>query len=187
MGKNSPANQVDSAGSPHAGEPVFLVVGKLRRPHGLEGDMLMEVLTDFPERFIPGNEVFVGESFEPMTIKRCSLHGNLIRIAFEKLSTREKAGHFRNTYVYVPSEDSKPLPDGDYYHHQLIGLQVVNEDGGKFGIVDKLLETGANDVMVVLDDHGQEILLPLIDDVILDIDLEKGQILVHILPGLLPD
>jgi 16S rRNA processing protein RimM len=187
MEKSTPANQEDSAGSPDKGEPVFLVIGKLRRPHGLHGDMLMEVLTDFSDRLETGAEVYIGEEYEPRKIQRCRWHGKLIRIAFEGLDDREAVGEYRNTFVYVHSTDSPTLPEGEYYHHELIGLRVVDEDGENLGIVDQILETGANDVLLIMDDMDQEILLPFIDPVILGIDLDLGEIRVHILPGLLTE
>jgi 16S rRNA processing protein RimM len=186
-GSSTPANHEDSAGSPFSGEPVFLVVGKLRRPHGLRGDMLMEVLTDFPDRLVAGSEVYIGEEREPLRIQRCRWHGKLMRVAFEGLEVREEVGKYRNTLVYIYAAESPPLPEGEYYQYELIGLRVVDDEGMDLGIVEQILETGANDVLLILNDKDQEILLPVIDPVILDVDLDQGEILVHILPGLLPD
>ena len=187
MEQSSPANQEDSAGSPSSGEPVFLVIGKLRRPHGLHGDMLMELLTDFSDNLKPGVEVYIGEEYELLIVQRCRWHGKLMRIAFEGLEVPEAVGKYRNTYVHVLSKDHPELPDGEYFHHELIGLKVIDEAGENLGIVDQILETGANDVLLVKDDKEHEILLPVIDPVILDIDLEKSEIRVHILPGFLMD
>lgn len=186
-GNYPPANQEDSAGSPVSGEPVFLVAGKLRRPHGLHGDMLMEVQTDFPERLEAGVEVYVGDRHERLRIKRCRWHGNLMRIGFSGLDDRDAVGIYRNSYVYVQSNDSPVLPDGEYYHHQLIGLRVKDESGEKLGVVENIIETGANDVLQVRENDDREILLPVIDPVILDINLDAGELTVHILPGLLPE
>lgn len=185
--QSTPANQEDSAGSPSSGEPVFLVIGKLRRPHGLHGDMLMELLTDFSDSLKPGVEVYIGEEYESLIIQRCRWHGKLMRIAFEGLEDPEAVGKYRNTFVYVQSKDHPELPDGEYFHRELIGLRVIDEGGKNLGVVDQILETGANDVLLVIDDEDHEILLPVIDPVILDIDLDKGEIQVHILPGLLPE
>ena len=186
-GKSTPVNQEDSAGSPDKGEPVFLVIGKLRRPHGLRGDMLMEVLTEVPDSLAAGAEVYIGDAYEPLRIQRCRWHGKLMRIAFEGLEVREAVGKYRNTLVYVHLDDSPLLPEGEFYHHELIGLRVFDEDGKNLGIVDQILETGANDVLLILNEEDQEILLPVIDSVILNIDLNQGEIRVHLLPGLLPE
>jgi 16S rRNA processing protein RimM len=96
-------------------------------------------------------------------------------------------GVFRNQTVFVTIADRPPLPDGDYYHHQLIGKQVVSEDGRRLGTLTEILETGANDVAVVRPDAGREILLPLIDSVLLGLDETAGEVRVHLLDGILPE
>ena len=93
----------------------------------------------------------------------------------------------RNELVYVRADDRPPLAEGEYYHHELIGLRVVDESGDILGILVQILDTRANDVYVVRPQAGPEILLPAIESVILDIDLEKGEIRVHLLPGLIAD
>jgi 16S rRNA processing protein RimM len=172
------------AGSPGEGEPVFLVVGKLRRPHGLRGELIMEVITDFPERLEPGVQVYVGEGFRPLRIRSRRWHGKLLLIAFDGYHEREAAGEFRNWLVYVRADDRPPLPEGEYYEHQLLGLRVVSDEGKFLGWLAQILETGANDVYIVRPESGPDILLPAIDDVILDIDLARAEMRVSLLPGL---
>jgi 16S rRNA processing protein RimM len=79
------------------------------------------------------------------------------------------------------------LPDGDYYHHQVIGLDVVSETGRLLGKVTEILETGANDVLVVRSEAGREILLPMIEAVVREISLQDKQIHVHLIPGILDE
>ncbi len=177
----------DAAGSPSPGEPVFLAVGKLRRPHGVRGELQMEVLTDFPERLRPGITLYVGPEHRPMRLRsRRSARQTLI-VAFEGCQTPEEASAIRNLLVFVRADDRPPLPEGEYYHHQLIGLRAVTEEGRFLGTVREILETGANEVYVLLPENGPEILLPGIDEVILGIDLEKGELRVHLLPGLVEE
>ncbi len=147
----------------------------------------MEVITDFPERIRQGKTLYIGESHQPLKVAGRRVHGGNILLAFNGIDTPEEAGRLRNQWVYVPAEDRPPLPEGEYYHHQLMGLQVKNEDGSDLGKITSILETGANDVYVVRSESGKEVLLPAIQSVILGIDLENGQMLVHLLPGLLPD
>ncbi len=176
-----------AAGSPGGGEPAFIAVGKLRRPHGLRGEILMDVLTDFPERLKPGAVLYVGPEYQPVHLKKYRWHRQALLATFEGYEDPESAGVFRNQIVYVKTAECPPLPEGDYYHHQLLGLGVVSEAGEVLGTVTQILETGANDVLVVRPPSGSEILLPLIDSVVLDIDLEAGQMRVHLLPGLLDE
>ena len=89
-------------------------------------------------------------------------------------------------YRQAEQEPGEPdLPAGEYYHHQLLGLQVIDETGKLLGQVSEILETGANDVLVVRPSMGEEILLPAIDPVILQVNLEQGVMQVHLLPGLI--
>jgi 16S rRNA processing protein RimM len=173
------------AGSPSPGEPVFLVVGKLRRPHGLRGEILLDVYTDFPERLRKNTRVYLGEEHRPVSIRSRRVHGRGLLLSFEGYDSPEEVGQLTHELVFVRVEDRPPLPEGEYYHHQLIGLQVVEEGGRVLGALTQILENPANDVYVVQPESGPEILLPAIEPVILDVDLEKGVVLVHLLPGLL--
>jgi 16S rRNA processing protein RimM len=176
-----------SASPPGDGEPVYLVIGKLRRPHGIHGEMLMDIITDFPERIKAGILVFVGPQYQERIIRSARPNAGTMLIAFEGFDNPDEVGVLRNNYLYVRASDRPPLPEGEYYHHQLLGLPVVTDEGQKLGVLTEILENAANDVYLVKPDFGPEILLPAIDSVILDIDLQKGEIRVHLLAGLLPD
>ena len=121
-----PSNET---GSPLTGEPVFLVVGKLRRPHGLAGEILMEIITDFPERMRRGREVFIGEAHTPVIIEKSRPQPPFLLVKFRDIETPDAAGEFRNNIVYVRADSLPPLPEGEYYHHQLVGLRVLAENG----------------------------------------------------------
>jgi 16S rRNA processing protein RimM len=172
-------------GSPTVGEPEYLVIGFLRRPHGVKGDLLMDVHTDFPERLKTGMTVFVGDAFQPMVIANRRPHAAGMLVRFRGIKTPEEAGLYRNAWVYVPAADRPELPEGEYYHHQLIGLNVVTDEDRDLGILVDILETGANDVYVVRDAEGSELLLPAIPPVILEVRLADRQIRVHLLDGLI--
>ena len=172
-------------GSPPIGEPEYLVVGFLRRPHGVKGEMLMDVHTDFPERIKTGMTIFVGDEYQPVVLASRRPHAKGLLIRFRGIKTPEDAGLYRNTWVYVPTADRPELPEGEYYHHQLIGLSVVTDDDRELGILAGIVETGANDVYVVRDADGKETLLPVIPSVILDINLVDRQMRVHLLDGLI--
>jgi 16S rRNA processing protein RimM len=174
-------------GSPRPGEPEFLVVGKLGRPHGIHGEIAMSVLTDFPERIVPGMALFVGSQQTSLKLRSCRPHKRGLLVSFEGYDQREESALLTDQLVQVPTADRPPLPEGEYYHHQLLGLAVVDDTGRDLGSLAEILETGANDVYVVRSNHGEEILLPAIDPVILQIDLDRGIIRVHLLPGLIPE
>jgi 16S rRNA processing protein RimM len=177
-----PAGQPEQdsrTGSPGKGEPVFLAVGRLRRSHGLAGEMIMDVLTDFPERLYPGKTVYVGETHEPIRIEGVRGHNRELIVHMTGLDSPEAAGRYRNAILYVKSSELPKLPEGEYYHHQLLGLTAINEAGEELGRLTDILETGANDVYLVKTLDGNELLLPAVDEVILEVDLEHHQIRVR--------
>jgi len=182
--KRSPSQDIEKTGLSNSGEPVFLAVGKLRRPHGIHGEIKMTILTDFPHIIKKGKEVFVGERHLPLVIQRTRQHTDHMLIAFEEYSDRDEVGVHRNQILYMPVEEFPALSEGEYYIHDLIGLKVISEQGQDLGVLIEILETGANDVYLVQDRDGGEILLPVIEEVVLKVDLEKGEIIVHLLPGL---
>ena len=178
--------RLPSTGSPQSGEPVYLAVGKLRRPHGIRGEMVMEVLNDFPERFRPGAVVYVGPRRLPLTIRSVRPFQDMLLIAFEGYNDRDQVSIFRNHLVTVPAHEAPPLEEGEYYYHELLGLRVFTEEGQLLGTLVEILETGANEVYIVEPEGGgPEILLPAIEEVILAVDLEARTMTVHLLDGLL--
>ena len=187
----SPIEAEKEAGDFHSQAPprqlTYLVVGKLHRPHGVKGEMLMEVITDFPERLHPGVTLFIGEEKAPLKLVSVRPHNRGMLVSFPGLTTPEAIGELRNQFAYVLASDRPALPEGNYYHHEIIGLQVLSDQGKSLGTVSEILETGANDVFVIRPQDGPEILIPDTDEVILKIDLTKGEMVIHLLPGLLPD
>jgi 16S rRNA processing protein RimM len=172
---------------PPSTSPVYVAVGKLRRPHGVHGEIIMDVYTDFPERLRPGMQLYAGEVHQPLKLTHRRWHQNSLLVTFEGYDTPESVGELRNMILYLPIDTLPDLPAGEYYHHQLLGLQVIDETGKLLGQVSEILETGANDVLVVQPETGREFLLPFIDSVLLDVNLPAGQIRVHLLPGILDE
>lgn len=181
----SPAPPKSSAGSPGGDRLEFLAVGKLRRPHGLRGEILMDVYTDFSERLKQGVELYLGDERQPVHLRSVRQHPPALLVAFEGYASAEEVAQLRNQVLYVPAGDRPPLPDGEYYHHQILGLRVVDQDGRELGIVADILPTGANDVFVVHSKNNPEILIPALESVIAAVDLEAGVMQVNLLPGLL--
>ncbi len=181
------AETLQPAGSPPTGEPVFLVVGKIHRPHGLKGDVVFQVITDFPERIRPGITLFVGDSHHPVVVNKRRWHRSELLIKFESYDDPDMLSSLSNQFVYVRADDRPPLPEGQFYHHQLLGLTVISDQDMALGTLAQILETGANDVYIVRSELGKEILLPAIDEVVQKIDLKTGCMIVHLIPGLLPD
>jgi 16S rRNA processing protein RimM len=177
------ADTKNAPGSPD-GEPVYLVVGFLRRAHGVHGEMIMDLHTDFPERLQSGRKLFVGEERKLMTLDGARPHAKGILVKLKGIETPEDAVPLRNQWVYVKATDVPALPEGKLYQHDLFGFQVVDENGNLLGELVEIIETGANDVYVVRNDSGKEILLPAIPSVILELDPDRRAMRVHLLEGL---
>ncbi len=171
--------QSSSTGSPTPGEPVFVLVGQLRRPHGVKGEILMEILTDFPQRLKAGMTVFIGENQQAYQITHRRAVAKGLLLTFSGFLDCDQVAVLTNKLVYVPVSTLPPLPEGEYYHHQLIGLAVIDETGAGLGRLSEIIETGSNDVYVAQSANGEELLLPALPDVILSINLEEGTMLVR--------
>jgi 16S rRNA processing protein RimM len=163
----------EQTGSPMPGEPVFLIVGKFHRTHGLQGEIILEPMTDFPERFKPGKTVYVGQQHEAAVITAIRNHDKYLLITLDGYDSCDTVSRFRNHMVYVKSDEVPKLPKGKYYHHELLGVKILSENGEELGILQEIMETGANDVYLVKTNDDKELLLPAIEGVILEIDLNK--------------
>ncbi len=164
-------------GSPKNGEPLFLIIGKIRKPHGVRGELLVEILTEFPERIKPDGEVFLGEKKHVQEIETVRFTHTGMLLKFKDIDDRDKAGIFRNQLVYIEAVNLPKLPEDEYYFHELIGMKVKTQEGELLGSVNEVLETGANDVLVVTC-SGKEELIPFIEQVIVNINKEDNEIII---------
>jgi 16S rRNA processing protein RimM len=172
------------SGSPPPGEPEYLLVGTLRRSHGVRGDMVLEIATDFPERLKAGTNVFVGPSHRPFMIRHARPHAAGLILGLDSVDSPEKAGRLRNQGVFVKTVERPKLPAGQYYQYELIGFEILGDHNEKIGTLEEIMRTGANDVYVVKRPDGGEVLLPVIPEVVLEIKVPERVIRVHLLPGL---
>jgi 16S rRNA processing protein RimM len=171
--------QSNNTGLPAPGEPVFVIVGQLRKPHGIHGEILMETHTDFPQRLRDGKTVYLGEDHKPFEIKTRRAVEKGLLLSFNGFEDCDQVAVLTNKGVFVRTDSLPALPAGEYYHHQIISLAVFDESGANLGVVTEIIETGANDVYAVRSAEGHEILLPVIPEVILKIDLEAGSMQVR--------
>ena len=147
----------------------------------------MEVITDFPDRFQPGAILYPGPEADPLRLIKCRPHREGLLMTFEGYTTPEEIGLFRNQVLYVKADNRPPLAEGEYYHHQLINLDVVTDSGASLGVVNAILETGASDVLIIRPETGPDVLIPMVDTFIRNIDLAQHVITVHLIPGMLAE
>jgi len=144
----------------------------------------MEIYTDFPERLVPGMVLYLDPPEQHLRLVKRRHHNDGLLVSFDGYTTPEAVGEFRNRLLYVRADDRPTLPEGEYYHHQLLNLPVNNEAGEAIGKVSDIIETGASAVLVVRPAFGPEVLIPVVDTFVREIDLERGAITVHLIPGM---
>lgn len=166
-----------------ASEPQFLVIGKVLRPHGVRGELRLEVHSDHPAHLGEVETIYLGESRRAYRLEAFRMHRGVLLVTLSGIDDRDKADALREALVAVKLKDAVPLKPGEYYHHQILGLAVVTDAGEALGSVAEIIQTGANDVYVVRGPGG-EVLLPAIQSVILKI--EPPQMVVHLPEGLRP-
>ncbi|NDJ35073.1 MAG: 16S rRNA processing protein RimM [Chloroflexi bacterium] len=182
--RNRPFRYNKQQRAPQTGEPDYLLVGEVLRPHGVRGELSMRVVTEHPERLIKLEQLYLGLDYAPYSIDRIRPHKGKMIVQLAEVESREEADHLRGEQVYIRLEDAVPLEDGEYYLYQIENIAVMTEDGQRLGRLTDYIETGANDVYVITTDDGQELLLPAIPEVIKKVDLHNRVMIVHLLPGL---
>lgn len=166
-------------------EPRFLVIGRVIKPHGIRGEVGVEAHTDILERFTWLDSVFIGrEKPVKVVVESVRIHKSRVLLKLAGYDSREDAEQLRKQWILIPEDEAIPLKEGEYYLHQIIGLNVKSEDDTYIGQVKNLIETGANNVFVVEGPLG-EVLIPDIENVVLSVDIEKGQMTVHLIDGLI--
>lgn len=146
--------------------------------------MLLDLLTDFPNRLAQHERLYAGEERRPLEIGAIRRHGADWLLSLAEVRDRDAAEALRGTILYLRYDDLPPLPAGVYYLHQIEGLSVATETGEELGRVKEILKTGANDVYVVRGEKG-EILLPAVPQVIREIRIAEGRMIVRLMEGLI--
>ena len=162
--------------------PESLIVGRILAPWGIRGEVKVEVLTDFPERFAPQKVVYLNA--RPLEIESCRPHKQHLVVKLATIDSVEDTEKLRGQDLTIPSSELSRLPEGQYYTFQLIGLKVLTTDGEHLGQIADIMTTASNDVYIVKGKHG-EILIPAIEDVVKSIDLEEGKMVIEAIEGLL--
>jgi len=164
--------------------PGYVAIGRVGAPWGVSGAVRVLPLTDRRQQLAAGRAVTVGG--ERRTIVSARWQKGMVQLRLSGIDDRDAASTLRERLLVIAESELDPLPEGQYYRFQLIGLAVVSAEGEELGHVVEVLGTGANDVYVVRGERG-EVLVPATDEVVREIDLEAGRMLIEPLPGLLPE
>lgn len=164
---------------------MLVEVGRLIKAHGIKGELIVESLTDFPElRFAKGAKLHT-DTNQTFTVERCTFHsGRLLMKLFEITDRTEAEKYARVTLFSDVSEDELPPVKGKYFDRQLIGLLVAKLDGYVIGKVEDIVHLSKQDLLVI-NSFGREVLIPFVDEIVPEIDLESGLIRINPPTGLL--
>ncbi|GAB7388116.1 ribosome maturation factor RimM [Bacillaceae bacterium] len=171
----------------------YITVGKLVNTHGIKGEVRVISETDFPEeRYKKGNRLYLlHPRFPepvPLIVNSRRKHKHFDLLTFEAHESINDVEKYKGGRLVIPIEELHELPEGEYYFHEIIGCDVYDEEGQLLGKVKEILTPGANDVWVVeLAESKKELLLPVIDDCILDVDVKGKKIIARVLEGLLDE
>lgn len=164
-------------------EPEFLSLGRVARPHGVRGELLLEIPVGRPPSLAGIVNLYFGPQNDPRRLTGFRLHRKQLLVKIDGVEDRDTAETFRGQQVCVATADAEPLQPGEYYVQQLIGMSVLSEDDEPLGTLVEVIFTGANEVYVVRDGDA-ELLLPAIKDVIRDVDVAASEMRVRLIPGL---
>ena len=169
--------------------PARLVVGRVLRPHGIRGELAVEVLSDAPDRFSPGAELGAGDPdgqgpLRPVTVTAARLHLGRLLARLEGVEDRDAAAELRGALLSIPMEAARPLAPDEFWPHQLVGLAVVDREGRQRGRVADVLPGTAHDLLAVALPSGERALVPAVAALV-TVELEAGRVLVDAVPGLL--
>ncbi|KXZ14927.1 ribosome maturation factor RimM [Bacillus nakamurai] len=167
-------------------------VGKIVNTHGIKGEVRVISKTDFAEeRYKPGNTLylFMEGVAEPVkvTVNTHRLHKQFHLLQFKERPSLNEVENLKNAIIKVPEEDLGELEEDEFYFHEIIGCEVVSEDGELIGTVREILTPGANDVWVVARKGKKDALIPYIASVVKDININEKKIKIHVMEGLIDE
>jgi 16S rRNA processing protein RimM len=173
-------------------ERVEVVVGRIGKPHGIKGEVTVEVRTDEPaRRFTPGATLravpprgSAGDQRE-LSVGSTRWHQGRLLVVFEELADRTAAEAARGTLLHAElGPDDRPDDPDEFYAHQLVGLTAYDQAGGHLGEVSSLVHGGAQDLLTIRTPDGREALVPFVKALVTEVDLGEGRLVVSDRPGL---
>lgn len=164
----------------------YLEIGQIVNTFGIKGMVKVKPFTDNIERFSNLEKIYIKNKSgqTEYKIQEVKYHKNMVLVKFEGIENPEQADLLRNSYLIVDRETEESLEPGRYYIVDMIGLDVFTDDNEYLGKLDDIYNTGSNDIYVVKNELGKQVLLPAIEDVIKNIDMDNKKVIVHLIPGL---
>lgn len=171
----------------------MIKVGRIVNTFGIRGQIKVIADTDFPEeRFARGAQLHIldnNQSIAQVVVEQAHLHKGTYLITLEGYHNINQVEIYKGMWLAIDPEDQHELEDDAYYHHQIIGLEIITTQGQALGKVKEILSLGSNDVWVVkrTQPGKKDALIPFIEDVVKNVNLEKGQATIELMEGLIDD
>ena len=167
----------------------YFEVGQIVNTFGINGLVKVMPFTDNIQRFEELDYVLIEKNKKLLkyTIQEVKYQKQMILLKLKGIDDINQAEEFKGCYLKINRKDAKKLPEGTYFIADLIGMNVYTDDGKILGKIDDVFNYGSNDIYVIKDELGKQILIPAIKEVILQIDLEEEKMVVHLLKGLVEE
>lgn len=164
----------------------FLEIGKIVGTHALKGELRVDPWCDSPQFFCKFKELYLSKGATKLSVKSRP-HKNIAIVKVKGIDTIEDADKLRGKILYMNRSDAN-LAEGEYFIQDLMGMEVLDADNGtKYGTLTDVFKTGANDVYQVTDDNKKDYLIPVIDEVVISVNLEENKVLIRPLKGIFDD
>ncbi|RYG73892.1 ribosome maturation factor RimM [Lentibacillus lipolyticus] len=163
-------------------------VGKIVNTHGIKGEVKVQRITDFDDRFAIGTRLILEKEHgqtEELEIDGYRIHKGFDLIHFKGYETINDVEPLKGFYLKITENQLTELNDGEFYYHEIIGCSVYLTNGDKLGIIKEILAPGANDVWVVRREEGKDVLIPYIEDVVKEVDVSSKKVVIEPMEGLL--
>jgi 16S rRNA processing protein RimM len=163
-------------------EEPTLVVGVVTSVHGLRGEVAIQNRSDNPERWRPGGAVLLGDG-RSLTIESSRSHGRRLLVKFDGIDDRTAAEALRGAELLVPQSWVPALPAGEWWAYELEGCAVETSSGRSLGVLTEIVANPANDIWIAVDPEGTETLIPVLADLLVEVDTKARRIVVRDVPG----
>ena len=165
----------------------YFEIGQIVNTFGIKGMVKVKPFTDDINKFDKFKKIYIKKenTKKEYQIEEVKYHKQMVLMKLKGINTPEEADLLRGSYLIINREDEEPLEEGEYYIIDLLGSEVYTDENVLLGKLEDIYNTGSNDIYVVKDELGKQVLLPVISDVIKNIDIKNKKITVHIVPGLM--
>ena len=189
---DKPGAKKENLAHPGAGQPVhtedLIAIGKIRKSWGLTGHVKVKSYAESPDTYRRIRDMYIAKANNtiPLMLESIKEHREDLLMKFQGRNRIEEVEDILQETLYMHKRDLAPLEEGEYYWHQLIGMDVQTDSGKHLGTLREIISTGSNDVYVVQNEE-QEILIPAIEDVIRKVEVDKNRMTIHPLDGMLDE